>query len=91
MDKLTPIQEYCLLSNKGRLANDKRNISNDDLHELLERVRKEQYYHLKEQDQLLQIICNQSKPQFGREFLANITANVAWDGLLYIGSKLLKR
>lgn len=90
MDERSVIQEYYLMSKGMRLDNGKSDISNNELHELLNRVRYEQYYHLCEQDKLLTIIRNQSKPQFGREFLANLTANAVWDGLLYVGSKFIK-
>lgn len=90
MDERSAIQEYYLASQGLRRANGNGRISNEDLHELLTSIRNEQYYHLNEQDKLLTIIRNQSKPQFGREFLANLTANAAWDGLLYLGSKFIK-
>ena len=89
---MSAIEEYYLhRGNSTKPSNNDCKISNKDLHELLLRMRYEQDSHLQQQDYLLQIIQNQSKPQFGREFLANISANAAWDGLLFIGSKLLKR
>lgn len=89
MDKLSPIQEYYQYKNR-KPTTDKADISNNELHELLMRMRNEQYQHLREQDLLLNIIRNQSKPQFGREVLANIVGSAAWDGILYLGSKIFK-
>lgn len=88
MGKKSAIEEYC----KGATISQSRksDITNNDLHELLVRMRNEQYAHLREQDLLLEVIRNQSRPQFGREFLANLSANAVWDGFLFIGSKLLK-
>lgn len=85
---MSAIEEYC----KGATISQSRksDITNNDLHELLVRMRNEQYTHLREQDLLLEVIRNQSRPQFGREFLANLSANAVWDGFLFIGSKLLK-
>ena len=85
---MSAIEEYC----KGATISQSRksDITNNDLHELLMRMRNEQYAHLREQDLLLEVIRNQSRPQFGREFLANLSANAVWDGFLFIGSKLLK-
>lgn len=90
MDKLSPIQEYYRYKNGIPTSTDKADISNNELHELLMRMRNEQYQHLREQDLLLNIIRNQSKPQFGREVLANIVGSAAWDGILYLGSKIFK-
>ena len=89
---MSAIEEY--YSHRGNSTKNNNNgckISNEELHELLLRMRYEQDSHLQQQDYLLQIIQNQSKPQFGREFFANISANAVWDGVLFIGSKLLKR
>ncbi|MGN1156673.1 MAG: hypothetical protein ACI4TK_10880 [Agathobacter sp.] len=88
------LEEYCLLS-RGIGATpvnneSNKNITNEELHELLVRMRNEHSEHLREQDMLLDIIRNQSKPNFPREFLANLTANAAWDGALYILGKLGK-
>lgn len=84
---MSAIEEYC----KGAsVVKSQQDVSNKDLHELLVRMRNEQYAHLREQDLLLEVIRNQSRPQFGREFLANLSANAVWDGLLFIGSKLLR-
>lgn len=46
--------------------------------------------HLTQQDMLLQIIKKQSKPQFGREVLANITGDFIFEILLRGVSKLFK-
>lgn len=89
---MSAITEYCLLRGGVTLKETTNNeISNKELHDLLLSMRSEQYSHLQEQDYLLQIIQNQSRPQFGREFLANLSANAVWDGALFIGSKLLKK
>ena len=83
------IQEYYAIKS----CNPSRNssgVSNKELHELLLAMHQEHDRHLREQDLLLQIIQNQSKPNFPREFLANVSANAAWDGLLFVGSKLIK-
>lgn len=90
MDKLSPIQEYYRYKHGIPTSTDKADISNNELHELLMRMRNEQYQHLREQDLLLNIIRNQSKPQFGREVLANIVGSAAWDAILYLGSKFFK-
>lgn len=89
MDKCSPIQEYYRCRYGLGLANDK-DISNNELHELLVRMRNEQHEHLREQGLLLDIIRNQSKPQFGRSVLANVVGSAVWDGLLLVGSKLFK-
>ena len=89
MDKCSPIQDYYRRRYGLRLAND-RDMSNNELHELLVRMRNEQYEHLREQDLLLDIIRNQSKPQFGRSVLANVVGSAVWDGLLLVGPKLFK-
>lgn len=84
---MSAIEEYY----KGAsVVKTQQDVSNKDLHELLVRMRNEQYAHLREQDLLLEVIRNQSRPQFGREFLANLSANAVWDGFLFIGSKLLR-
>ena len=90
MDRCSPIQDYYRRRYGLRLANDNKDISNNELHELLVIMRNEQYEHLREQDLLLNIIRNQSKPQFGREVLANVVGSAVWDGLLFVGSKIFK-
>lgn len=90
MDRHSPIQEYYRCRYGISPASDNGNVSNKEIHEMLTRMRNEQYRHLREQDLLLNIIRNQSKPQFGREVLANIVGSAAWDGILYLGSKLFK-
>lgn len=69
---------------------DKEETTNEELRELLVRMRNEHSEHLREQDLLLDIIKNQSKPNFRREFLANLSANAVWDGTLFILGKLGK-
>lgn len=90
MSKCSAIQEYYLCRQGLGLAKGRGDISNEDLHELLVRIRNEHTEHLREQDLLLNIIRNQSKPQFFREVSANIVGSAVWDGLLYLGSKLCK-
>lgn len=90
MDKCSPIQEYYQRKYGVGLAPDNVDITNKEIRELLVRMRNEQYQHLREQDLLLDIIRNQSRPQFGREVLANIVGSAAWDGILYLGSKILR-
>lgn len=46
--------------------------------------------HLQNQDLLLQVIKKQSKPQFGREVLANFTGDVIFEILLRGASRLFK-
>lgn len=92
MDKYSPIQEYYLSKmGLGHSNRERREVSNEELQELLIRIRNEHRQHLREQDLLLNIIRNQSKPQFYREVGANIVGSAIWDGLLWIGTKLLKR
>lgn len=90
MDKCSPIQEYYQRKYGIGLAPYNVDITNKEIQELLVRMRNEQYQHLREQDLLLDIIRNQSRPQFGREVLANIVGSAAWDGILYLGSKIFK-
>ena len=90
MPKCSAIQEYYLCRQGLGLAKDNGDISNEDLHELLVRIRNEHTEHLREQDLLLNIIRNQSKPQFFREVGANIVGSAIWDSILFLGSKLCK-
>ena len=90
MSRCSPIQEYYQCIYGRRLASDNEGVTNNDIHELLVRMRNEQYQHLKEQDLLLGIIRNQSRPQFGIEVLANLVGSALWDGILFVGGKLLK-
>lgn len=89
MDKCSPIQEYYRCRYGTGLASDNDDVSNKELHELLIRMRNEQYHHLREQDLLLNIIRNQSKPQFWREVGANIIGGFITDGLIFIGKKII--
>ena len=79
MPKCSAIQEYYLCRQGARLA-DGGGTSN----------RNEHTEHLREQDLLLNIIRNQSKPQFFREVGANIVGSAIWDSILFLGSKLCK-
>lgn len=73
-NRCSAIQEYCEACRR------KVGITGYELHE----------QHLKQQDLLLEIIQEQSKPQFGREVLANITGDFAYD-VLKIGLKGLTK
>ena len=90
MPKCSAIQEYYLCRQGLGLAKGNGDISNEDLHELLVRIRNEHTEHLREQDLLLNIIRNQSKLQFFREVGANIVGSAIWDSILFLGSKLCK-
>lgn len=76
MDKKSAIQEYCEACRR------QVGVSKTDyqLHE----------DHLREQDALLRIIQNQSKPQFGREVLANIVGSASYDIILRIFRGLIR-
>ena len=89
MDKRSPIQEYFLYMDGEGIVPNGNNVSNEELHELLIRMRNEQFHHLMEQDLLLNIIRNQIRPQFWREVGANILGGFITDGLIYIGKKIL--
>lgn len=89
MPKCSAIQEYYLCRQGLRLADDK-DVSNDDLHKLLLKMRDERIRDARQNEYLLEIIRRQSKPQFFREVGANIVGSAVWDGLLYLGSKLCK-
>lgn len=88
------LEEYCLLSRGiGTTPNDdksKKEVTNAELHKLLVRMRNEQGEHLREQDLLLDVIRNQSKPQFWREVLSNTVGNFVYEGLVW-GFKCLKK
>lgn len=78
MDKKSAIQEYCEACRQNVGVPERR----DDyqLHE----------DHLNEQDALLRIIQNQSKPQFGREVLANIVGSASYDFILGVFRRLIR-
>lgn len=78
MDKKSAIQEYCE-SCRGKVGvpDDKTGYQ---LHE----------EHLREQDLLLDIIRQQSKPQFGREVLANIVGSASYDFILGVFRRLIR-
>ena len=78
--KCSAIQEYCEACRRQVGINDNKHNTDYDLHE----------QHLRQQDLLLEIIQEQSKPQFGREVLANITGDFAYD-VLKIGLKGLTK
>lgn len=79
----SPIEDY-YLCRRGIGSNPiDKNVSNAELQELLVRMRNEQQLHLMEQDELLTIIKNQSKPQFIREVGANVVGSFIYDGLRY--------
>lgn len=87
---MSAIREYYQFSTTVKSDTCKSEITNSDLRELIVRLREEQYAHLREQDLLLDIIRNQSKPQFWREVGANIVGDAFYDVFIHIGSKLLK-
>lgn len=77
--KCSAIQEYCEACRR-KVGIPESGVTGYELHE----------QHLKQQDLLLEIIQEQSKPQFGREVLANITGDFAYD-VLKIGLKGLTK
>ena len=88
------LAEYCLLSRGiSTTPNDegqKNEVTNAELHELLVRMKDEHTQHLREHDLLLDIIRNQSKPQFWREVGANVVGSIFFESGLYILGKLGK-
>lgn len=83
MASRSPIEDY-YLCRRGIGGNPiDENVSNAELQELLVRMRNEQQCHLIEQDELLTIIRNQSRPQFIREVGANVVGSFIYDGLRY--------
>ena len=88
------LEEYCLLSRGiSTTAIDegqKKEVTNAELRELLVRMRNEHSEHLREHDLLLDVIRNQSKPQFWREVGANVVGSVFVESGLYILGKLGK-
>ena len=74
------IMEYCECCRKQVGMTDKRAVCDYETHE----------QHLRQQDLLLQIIQEQSKPQFGREVLANIVGDFSYD-ILKVGLKGLTK
>ena len=78
--KCSAIQEYCAACRKQVGMTDKKVVCDYETHE----------QHLRQQDLLLQIIQEQSKPQFFREVGANIVGDFSYD-LLKIGLKGLTK
>lgn len=78
--KCSAIQEYCEACRRQVGMTDKRVNCDYETHE----------QHLRQQDLLLQIIQEQSKPQFGREVLANIVGDFSYD-ILKAGLKGLTK
>lgn len=78
-NKCSAIQEYCEACRR-RVGIPGNGVTGYELHE----------QHLKQQDLLLEIIQEQSRPQFGREVLANITGDFAYD-ILKVGLKGLTK
>lgn len=72
-NKCSAIQEYCETCRRKVGVPEKNGISDYQLHE----------EHLKEQDLLLDVIRRQSKPQFGREVLANIVGSAAFETIRF--------
>ena len=77
--KSSAIMEYCEACRK-QVGIPSNGVTGYELHE----------QHLKQQDLLLQIIREQSKPQFGREVLANIVGDFSYD-ILKMGLKGLTK
>lgn len=82
------LREYYLYRNgyKPKTANS----DSEDIREILTRMSREHTEHLREQDLLLEVIRHQSKPQFGREVLANVVGNVITDGAVFLIKSLCK-
>lgn len=88
----SPIEEYYLYRNgvgkkpigDNLSPSEKLKVSNEHLHQLLVNMREEQYNHLLEQDELLTIIRNQSRPQFIREVGANVVGSFIYDGIRHL-------
>lgn len=82
------LREYCLLryGYKPKTANS----DSEDIREILTRMSREHTEHLREQDLLLEVIRQQSKPQFGREVLANVVGNAITDGAVFLIKSLCR-
>lgn len=78
MDK-SAIQEYCEAC-RSHVGVSKNETTNYELHE----------QHLQQQDLLLRIIQEQSRPQFGREVLANIVGDASYDLLLGVLKRIIR-
>lgn len=79
MDKKSAIQEYCEAC-RSNVGVSKNETTNYELHE----------QHLQQQDLLLRIIQEQSRPQFGREVLANIVGDASYDLLLGVLKRIIR-
>lgn len=64
--------------------------SSEAIREILTRMSREHAEYLREQDLLLEVIRQQSKPQFGREVLANVVGNAITDGAVFLIKSLCK-
>lgn len=82
------LREYYLYRNgyKPKSASS----SSENIEEILTRMSREHTEHLREQDFLLEVIRQQSKPQFGREVLANVVGNAITDGAVFLIKSLCK-
>lgn len=82
------LREYYLYRNgyKPKMVSS----DSDDIREILTRIGQEHTEHLREQDFLLEIIRQQSKPQFGREVLANVVGNAITDGAVFLIKSLCR-
>ena len=82
------LREYYLYRNgyKPKSASS----SSENIEEILTRMSREHTEHLREQDLLLEVIRQQSKPQFGREVLANVVGNAITDGAVFLIKSLCK-
>lgn len=76
---MSGIEEYYLGTEKPKRAE----VSNEDLERLMLQIRREQIY-------MLDQIRYQGRPQLGQQFLVNLSANAIWDGILFLGAKLIK-
>lgn len=82
------LREYYLYRNgyKPKSASS----SSENIEEILTRMSREHAEHLRKQDLLLEVIRQQSKPQFGREVLANVVGNAITDGAVFLIKSLCK-
>lgn len=79
MDKKSAIQEYCEACRKQVGIPDNNGKTDYQRHE----------EHLRSQDMQLDIIRRQSKPNFGRDVLANIVGSASYDVLLGVLKRLV--
>lgn len=80
MGNNSAIEEYFIGS---RNAESYKEVSNKELRDLIVQMRYEQ-------GMLLETIRQESKPNFPRDVGANLLGSAIFDGLIFIGSKLIK-